>query len=197
MPALASDAVQVLLIVDVQRAFVTGDDAAPASEQLLVNIGDLLERARRADVLVVHLQNDGPPGAVDEPGTPGWELYFPVLGSPREMVIRKLKDDGFDGTALDELLRERGVGRVCVVGLMSEMCVLATARTALDRSFGVVLPHDGHATFDIGPAPGTTEGVPAASASRVAEWALGDEVEVIAHTTGVRFEQIDRSRVAP
>jgi nicotinamidase-related amidase len=191
MAALSSDAVQALVVVDIQTAFVTGDAAAPASEQLLVNLSDLLDRARQAGSLVVHLQNDGPPGAVDEPGSPGWELYFPVSESPREVVIRKLKDDGFDGTALDEILRRQGVRRVCVVGVMSEMCVLATARAALDRGFGVVMPHDGHATFDIGPAPGATERVPAAMASRVAEWALGDEVEIVAHTTDVQFEPVN------
>lgn len=185
----SSDAVQALVIVDIQTAFVTGDEAVPASEQLLVNLGELLDRARQSGALVVHLQNDGPPGAVDEPGHPGWELHFPVNESPREVVIRKLKDDGFEGTALGDFLRRPGIGRMCVVGVMSEMCVLATARTALDRKFGVVLPHDGHATFDIGPAPGTSEGVPARMASRVAEWALGDEVEIIAHTADVRFEE--------
>lgn len=190
MSAVSSDAVQALLIVDIQTAFVTGDEAAPASDQLLVNLSDLLDRARQAGALVVHLQNDGPPGAVDEPGRPGWELYFRTVDSPRELVIRKLKDDGFDGTSLEEALRQHDVCRVCVVGVMSEMCVLATARAALDRKFGVVIPHDGHATFNIGPAPGTTEGVPAAMASRVAEWALGDEVENIAHTTDVNFEPI-------
>lgn len=190
MSALSRDAVRALLIVDIQTAFVSGDGVVPATEQLLVNLRDLLERARQAGVLVVHLQNDGPPGAVDEPGTPGWKLYFQAAESRSEVVIRKLKDDGFDGTTLDEILRKHGVGRVCVVGVMSEMCVLATARAALDRKFGVVMPHDGHATFDIGPAPGATDGVPAAMASRVAEWALGGEVEVIAHTTDVQFEPI-------
>jgi len=190
MSVPASDAVQALLIVDIQKAFVTGDQAAPASTQLLANLRELLERARRASALVVHLQNDGPPGAVDEPGQPGWELYFPAAESQREVVIRKLKDDGFDGTALGDTLQQHGVNRVCVGGVMSEMCVLATARAALDRGFGVVMPHDGHATFDIGPAPGATEGVPAALASRVAEWALGDEVEIVAYTTNVSFDPV-------
>ncbi|MFC7619898.1 isochorismatase family protein [Microlunatus sp. GCM10028923] len=184
MPA---DPVQALLVVDVQRAFVTGTGAAPYSEQLLVNLGGLLDRARQAGILIVQLQNDGPRGAVDEPGQQGWELYFPATESDHETVVRKSADDGFDGTALDEILRRHAVDRVCVVGLMSEMCVLATARAALARGFGVVLPHDGHATFDIPPAPGADEGVPAAMASRLAEWALGDEVEIIASTADVSF----------
>lgn len=190
MSVPSSDAVQALLIIDVQRAFVTGGEAAPASAQLLASVGGLLERARRDAVLVVHLQNDGQPGTVDEPGSSGWELYFPVGESEREVVVRKAEDDGFDGTVLGDTLQQHGVSRVCAVGLMSEMCVLATARSALQRGFGVVLPHDGHATFDIGPAPGETEGVPAAMASRVAEWALGDEIEIVAQTTDVSFSPV-------
>lgn len=43
---------------------------------------------------------------------PGWELFFPAAESPREVVIRELKDDGFDGTPLDGILRMQGVGVV-------------------------------------------------------------------------------------
>jgi nicotinamidase-related amidase len=190
IPAMSGNAVQAVLMVDVQRAFFTGAGAVPASAQLLEALSELLERSRRGGALVVHLQNDGPAGAVDEPGRPGWELYLPVGESLREVVIRKSRDDAFDGTGLGDLLKQRRVDRLCVVGVMSEMCVLATARAALDRGFGVVVPHDGHATYDIPPAPGASEGVPAAMASRVAEWALGDGVEVVAHTTDVSFNPL-------
>jgi len=68
-------AVSCLVLVDLQAAFVTGPDAVPGAVVLLAAATDLLDRARQARSLVVHLQNDGPPGAVDEPGTPGWALY--------------------------------------------------------------------------------------------------------------------------
>ena len=182
-----TEPVQALVIVDVQRAFVTGERAVPAHEQLVAALTGLLERARTAGAVVIHLQNDGPAGADDEPDQPGWELHFPTVTSERETVIRKEEDNGFAGTDLADHLERHGVRRIAVVGVMSEMCVLATARAALERHFGVVMPHDGHATYDIPPAPGSTEGVPAALASRVAEWALGDEVEIVARTTDVRF----------
>ncbi|MET9019566.1 isochorismatase family protein [Actinopolymorpha sp. NPDC004070] len=91
---------------------------------------------------------------------------------------RKTKDDGFDGTHLAELLSRHAVTRIALGGGMSEMCVAATARTALARGLGLVMPHDGHATYDIGVAPGIADPVPAAMASRVAEWSLGEEVEI-------------------
>ncbi|SCK59861.1 Amidases related to nicotinamidase [Streptomyces sp. SceaMP-e96] len=46
--------------------------------------------------------------------------------------------------------------RLC--GVLSEMCVSATARTALARDFRVVLPHDARATYDIPTAPGISQG---------------------------------------
>jgi nicotinamidase-related amidase len=134
--------------------------------------------------LVVHLQNDGLPGTPDEPGTPSWELHFsPAAGEP---VVRKSEDDGFSGTPLGTLLESHAVKRLAICGLMSEMCVAATARTALARSYGVVLPHDAHATFDVPAGPGS-DPVPAALASRAAEWSLGDEVEIVASWSDVPF----------
>ncbi len=102
-------------------------------------------------------------------------------------MVRKTVDDGFEETGLEELLREAGVADLAICGVMSEMCVSATARTALELGFRVVLPHDAHATYDIPAAEGISDLVPAAVASRVAEWALGDEVEIVARARDVRF----------
>ncbi|MFG2890903.1 cysteine hydrolase family protein [Streptomyces sp. NPDC048248] len=180
--------VEALLVIDVQTAFFAGREAVPDGERVLDRSRDLIDRARTAGALVVHLQNDGPPGAVDEPGTPGWELHLPVRPDDRrERVVRKTDDDGFDGTPLGDLLTGAGVRSLAVCGVLSEMCVSATVRTALERGYRVVLPHDGHATYDIPPAPGISERVPAAMSSRAAEWALGDSVEILPRATDVTF----------
>lgn len=42
---------------------------------------------------------------------------------------------------LTDLLTTRGVTRLVLAGLLSEMCVSATARGALARGLQVVLPH--------------------------------------------------------
>lgn len=104
-----------------------------------------------------------------------------------EIVIRKSEDDGFRRTHLARLLRERRVTAVSICGLMSEMCVAATARGALDRGYRVLLAHDAHATNPVPPhAPGEPE-VPAAQAARVAEWSLGDAVVIVARSSDMRF----------
>ncbi|MFE1776074.1 isochorismatase family protein [Streptomyces sp. NPDC059008] len=189
--------VEALLLVDLQSAFVAGDEAVPDAARVLDRSRDLLARARAAGALVVHLQNDGAPGTVDEPHTPGWELQLPVEPGPREVVVRKTEDDGFEGTALGALLADAGVQALAVGGVLSEMCVAATARTALDRDFRVVLPHDAHATYDIPAAPGISDVVPAAMSSRAAEWALGDEVEIVARAADVPFTRTPSTASRP
>jgi nicotinamidase-related amidase len=179
--------VEALLVVDVQKAAVRGDRAVPEVARLVDRTADLIARARRGGALVVHIQNDGAPGAGDEPHTPGWELHHPVESGPTEAVIRKTEDDGFQRTALGRLLTGSGVRALAICGVMSEMCVQATARTALARGYRVVMPHDAHATHDIPAAPGISDAVPAAVVSRVAEWALGSELEVVAHATDIAF----------
>ncbi|MFI0975394.1 isochorismatase family protein [Streptomyces sp. NPDC021093] len=185
--ARSTDPVQALVVVDMQATFVTGANPVPGADRLLDRTSALLAAARAAGVLVVHLQNDGAPGTEDETGTDGWRLHFPVAES--ELLLHKTVDDGFEENPLAECLKEAGVRGLAVCGVMSEMCVGATARTALELGFRVVLPHDAHGTYDIPAAEGISEAVPAAMVSRVAEWALGDEVEVVAGAADVRFEK--------
>ncbi|HUB38799.1 MAG TPA: isochorismatase family protein [Streptosporangiaceae bacterium] len=177
--------VDCLILVDLQAAFVTGPDAVPDAAVLLAAATDLLDRARQARSLIVHLQNDGAPGAQDEPGTPGWALHLePGAGAT---VVRKATDDGFEGTDLGDILLASRIRRLAITGVMSEMCVSATARSALHRGLAVILPHDAHATYDIPALSGIAPAIPAATVSRVAEWALGDQLELPAAGRDVLF----------
>ena len=91
-----------------------------------------LDQIRRGDQtalknVVIQLQNDGPPGARDEPGAPGWELFLPARARDGEHVIRKATDDGFRQTSLSAVLTGRAVRHLAVCGVLSDMCVSATA----------------------------------------------------------------------
>jgi nicotinamidase-related amidase len=183
--ALCVPKADALLLVDVQCAFMQGPDAVPGHLALQLSIARLLSRARAAGVPVIFLQNDGDPGTPDAPHSAGWPLYFPPARG--EHVLFKCEDDGFADTRLEALLRELGVQRLALCGLLSEMCLAATARAALQRGFGVLLPHNGHATYDVPSGPGGSLGVPAALAARAAEWSLGDEVVILPDVDAVVF----------
>jgi streptothricin hydrolase len=160
-----------LLVIDAQLVVLNGPTAVPSAPKTAAGIAELLAAARGAGALVVHVQNDGQPGAPDHPDAPGWPIHPAAEPRPGEPLLRKSGDDGFEGTDLDELLRQAGVRRLAVAGLLSEMCVSTTVRAAFSRGFEVVLVRGAHATYDL-------EEIPAEVVSRVAEHALGDELDL-------------------
>lgn len=186
-----SPLVQCLIVVDMQKAFVEGAGASPQMPRVLPAVRQQVAAARAAGVLVVYLQNDGSPGSSDEPGTSGWELALEPM--PTETVVRKSEDSGFVGTQLQQLLQHRQITALSVCGVMSEMCVAATARDAMQRGYEVVLAHDSHGTYRVPPyAPGEPE-VCAEHAARAAEWSLGDTVLIPPLGAAVRFAGRDEA----
>ncbi|MGH3259936.1 MAG: isochorismatase family protein [Streptosporangiaceae bacterium] len=136
-----------LLLVDVQRNMLEGDGAIPAAPLVRPALTALLERARAADAVIVHVQNDGSEGDPDLPFTPGWELVFPPAGG--ELVVRKDQPDTFaSNPGLAGALRQHGVNQVVVAGMQSEYCIRATARAARAAGFDVVVAAGAHATYD-------------------------------------------------
>jgi nicotinamidase-related amidase len=173
--------VSACVIIDAQQGLLAGEAAVPNASIILERLASLLAAARSAGALVVYLQNDGAPGTLDEPGTTGWFIHPSVTPRPGEVVLRKTGDDGFEDTALETVLAQQHVARMAVTGLLSEMCVSATVRGALKRGIEVVLVRDAHGTYDL-------DDIPSAIVARVAEHALGDEVE-LAEAASITFSQ--------
>lgn len=135
-----------LLLVDVQRDMLEPPKPVPAHVEVRKVLESLLSRARAAGAFVVHVQNDGSSGDPDEPNSPGWSLVF--FPAPGELVVRKTASDAFTNANLSSSLNARQVDRVIVAGMLSNYCVQATCRGALDRRLEVILASGAHATYD-------------------------------------------------
>jgi nicotinamidase-related amidase len=169
-----------LMLIDVQRNMLDGEGAIEGAVSFRQALSDLIARARRAGVPIVHVKNDGRPGDPDEPHTNGWELVFPPLSG--EPLVRKDVADTFESNpALADVLHAMGVSTLVVAGLQSEHCILGTARGALARGFEVVLPRDGHATYD--------DAEPAADISRHVTEQLAAEGAAIVDLADVNFTE--------
>jgi streptothricin hydrolase len=171
--------VSALLIIDAQQDLLDRETAIPNAREVVDRIAALLATARSTGALVVYLQNDGAPGTIDEPQTTGWFIHPRLTPNPDLVVLRKTRDDGFEGTELETVLSRKRVTPIAVAGLLSEMCVSATVRGALKKGIEVVLVSDAHGTYNLGD-------IPSSIVSRVAERALGDEIE-LANAASVRF----------
>jgi nicotinamidase-related amidase len=93
---------------------------------------------------------DAPDASFMAPGTRGVEIHEAVAPLPGETVIQKHHPNSFLGTALEQHLRDGGVDRLVVCGMMTSMCVDATVRAGADLGFAVALAHDACATIPAG-----------------------------------------------
>ncbi|MFN2588655.1 MAG: isochorismatase family protein [Actinomycetota bacterium] len=160
------DSSTALIVVDVQNDFATpaGSLYVQEGETIVPVINDEIERARRAGAAVVYTQDWHPPSTPHFErdggiwpvhcvgGTWGAEFH-PDLVFEGEVVRKGSQgDDGYSGfterdpasgqekaTPLEEVLRDKGIRRIVVVGLATDYCVRATVLDALARGFDVTV----------------------------------------------------------
>lgn len=83
------------------------------------------------------------------PDTTGAEIRKTVLPLENETVVTKSFANSFLETGLESKLRENGVTKVVIIGMMTHMCIDATVRAAVDLGFEAVLIEDACATRDL------------------------------------------------
>ena len=141
-----------LLVIDIQRDYFDGGAMRlPRAEAAASQAAQVLSSYRSAGSLVVHLQHvwDAPDATFMIPGTPGVEIHPDAAPRDGEPVLTKELPNGFIGTDLEKLLREHGITALTIAGMMTNMCVDATARAASDLSFEVTVVHDACAAADL------------------------------------------------
>ena len=134
-----------LLIIDIQNDYFPGGTMELVeAEQAGQKAKEALEYFRSRNLPIIHIQHlSARPGATFFlPGTAGAEIHLCVAPLPGETVITKNYPNSFRDTALLELLRSTETERLAIVGMMTSMCVDATARAAFDLGFQNVLLHD-------------------------------------------------------
>lgn len=134
---------RTLLLIDVQRNMLLPPQPVPDAPAVGRRITGMLERARRAGVMVIHVRNNGGEGDPDAPGSAGWELVHEA--AVHEAVIDKRTPDAFAGTGLESLLAD--AREIVIAGMQSEYCVRETSLAALVRGLAVVLARGAHATY--------------------------------------------------
>jgi nicotinamidase-related amidase len=141
-----------LVIVDIQNDYFPGGaNALAGPEAAAAQAARLLARFRDSGEPLVHMQHvwDAPDAAFMAPGTAGVEIHESVAPRPGETVLQKHHPNSFLDTELEQRLRDAGVDRLVVCGMMTSMCIDATVRAGADLGFPVVVAHDACATMPL------------------------------------------------
>ena len=141
-----------LLVIDIQK------DYFPGGKMELVNP---LEAAQKAYVLLqcfrehkqktVHVQHISlsPTATFFISGDRGTDIHDSAAHFEGEPLVQKHYPNSFRETNLLDLLKGWGIERVIITGMMSHMCVDATARAAADFGFQIIVAEDACATRDL------------------------------------------------
>lgn len=140
---------KALLIIDVQNDYFDGGkhalvNAAEAGKQAQL----VLQTARKQHMPVVHIQhlatNEG--AVFFLPNTNGADIHHCVSPTPDEKVIIKNYPNSFRETALLAYLQQNGITSLVICGMMTDVCVDATVRAAMDLGFTCIVIGDACAT---------------------------------------------------
>jgi nicotinamidase-related amidase len=148
MPLTQLDTTAALIVIDLQKGIAGAKTVHPAGE--IIARSAQLARAFRERGLPVVLVNvtAAAPGRTDAgPRTfsfpDDWTDLVPELEQhPGDHIVSKQRPGAFIGTSLDGYLRQRGVSQVFLTGIATSSGVEATARSAFDYGYNVVLVVD-------------------------------------------------------
>lgn len=113
-------------------------------ESYAPDLSDLNAYRRVCDSIVGAV---GPLGRFLIRGEAGTRIVPQMEPLPHEPVIDKAGFNGFFRTPLDDMLKERGVSRVVIIGLTTQVCISSTLRGAVDCGYFPLLLADCCAAF--------------------------------------------------
>ena len=140
-----------LVVVDMLNTYEHADAEAltRSVRQVLPNIASLIERARSEGVEVIYVNdnygawNQGRSELVERVSAgPHRDLIEPIVPDDDTDFVVKARHSIFYETPLEYLLRSAEIGRLVLVGQVTEQCILYSALDAYIRHFEVVVPPD-------------------------------------------------------
>jgi Amidases related to nicotinamidase len=144
-----------MLVIDLQQ-----EDSFPLPrfDSVIHNAAALIDGARRRNLPLFYTRhvNDaqGRNLALGEPvdtqgrpttyraGTPAIEIIDALEPQPGDVVIDKQRYSAFHGTHLAQTLKDHGITRLVVVGVLTDVCVMSSLFDAYQHDFQLVLVAD-------------------------------------------------------
>ncbi len=138
-----------LLVIDIQNFYfengslpLTGSVEAAKQARRVLDVF----RARKLPVIHVRHASEATTFVDGEPTDPQYRFRAEVVPAAGETVITKHYANSFRETPLLEMLRQRRITRLVIVGMQTHMCVEAAARAATDLGFDVTVVPEACAT---------------------------------------------------
>jgi nicotinamidase-related amidase len=142
-----------LLVIDIQNDYFEGGkyplvNPLAAAKNAYMLLQCFREHSGGTHVHIQHISLK-PDATFFIKGDSGSDIHDSVAHFEGEPIVYKHYPNSFRETNLLEMLKEWSVERVVISGMMTHMCVDATARAAADLGFQVIIAQDACATRDL------------------------------------------------
>ncbi|MGZ3599456.1 MAG: cysteine hydrolase family protein [Ktedonobacterales bacterium] len=140
-----------VLVVDVQVGMFDESDPVYNGEALLDRISYVLDAARRAGLPIIYIQHRSDrEGHPLKYGTDGWHIHPTIAPHQGDPIVAKTMPDSYYETRLCDELTARGIKRLIIAGIQTDLCVDTTTRRAVSEGYDVTLVSDAHSTWNSG-----------------------------------------------
>ncbi|WP_317890206.1 biuret amidohydrolase [Paenibacillus sabuli] len=104
----------------------------------------------RSALAGAEIGSEGPCGRILVRGEPGWQIVDRLTPAEGEIVLDKPGKGSFYATDLDLILRTRGIRKLVLTGITTDVGVQTTLREANDRGYECVVLEDCTGATDVG-----------------------------------------------
>ncbi len=147
-----------LLIIDMQKVFLSPDSHAfiPSAPYILPNIRLLIGQFALKNLPIIftrHITDVSPSNIMNK----WWNDPIKVeeekseittdLNTSNGIILQKHQYSGFRDTELDQMLRDKGVTKLVITGVLTHLCCETTVRDAFMQGYEVYFPFDASASY--------------------------------------------------
>ncbi len=140
-----------LLVIDVQKGMFLEEEPVYRGHELLETLNGLIGRARAAGTPVIYVRHNG--SRIEHPlhpDNPGWPIHPAIAPADGELIVDKREPDSFYETTLQQELEARGIKKLVIAGIQTDLCVDTTCRRAYSLDYQITLVSDAHSTWGSG-----------------------------------------------
>ena len=148
---MSFDQESALLLIDLQKGFEDIDYWGGGRNNLMAeeNAAKILHSWREQKLPLFHIKHcSTTPSSPFVEGKSGNDFLEETKPLEGEIVIKKNVNSAFIGTNLKELLDEKGISKLVIVGLTTDHCISTSTRMAGNFDYETYLIADATATFD-------------------------------------------------
>lgn len=134
-----------LIVIDIQKEITK--ERLYNYPVFLENAKKVIASARENGIEIIYVRHDDGEGSALGKGQPGFEIFPEVAPAGDEKIFDKTINSAFGNQDFTKYLENCGDKDLMIIGLLTNMCMDCTIKSAFERGYSVTVPVECNSTF--------------------------------------------------